>query len=244
MKINLERLFLRANTHFVGNAGLGAVVGGLALHIVSDLFTRKVLQVPIAASVITSELDAAVYPLLGSGALAAYFGRPKTVAADPKPAAEPDAIRAIQQSIADRAAAATPVPSSAPASAASLVGADVPRPSQIFAAALLHVAGTAGGRSLVMATIQGKIADAIVSFYDANEPALLALITSKNISVVAWVENAAAALLAKNPMLALVLGGEVKSLAPTIIAFFGSEEAAAVAALDALLHAEATKLGG
>ncbi|MBD5605277.1 MAG: hypothetical protein IAI48_09330 [Candidatus Eremiobacteraeota bacterium] len=238
MKINVGAFFRHdVNTHFVANSGLTVAAIAGAVHIGADLMTRGILHVPLAVAVTFGDLDTMSREGGLFGTILAYFGRPKTIPADPKPPDAPsNPIVAISQAFEKRAQADA---------AASPVGADVPRPSLLLAAALHHVAGLTGGSALTMATtIQGKVADAIVAFYDANQPALLALITSKNVTVVDWVENAAAALLAKNPMLALVLGGEVKSLAPQIITFFGSEEAAAVAALDAILHAEATKLGG
>jgi hypothetical protein len=113
------------------------------------------------------------------------------------------------------------------------VAADVPRSSALPADVTSFNAGTAGGS-----------APAIVGYYDANKGALATLLASKNVLVVNLVENAAQALVAKNPMLGLIFGGEIKALAPELVTFLGGEETAGIAALDALLHAEAAKLGG
>jgi hypothetical protein len=122
------------------------------------------------------------------------------------------------------------------------VAADVPRSSALPADVTSFNAGTAGGSAPM--SFEGQLADAIVGYYDANKGALATLLASKNVLVVNLVENAAQALVAKNPMLGLIFGGEIKALAPELVTFLGGEETAGIAALDALLHAEAAKLGG
>ena len=93
-------------------------------------------------------------------------------------------------------------------------------------------------------SLQGQIADAFVSLYESNRTGLTALIKSKNVTIVAFVESAAEQLVAKNPMLQLVFQGEIKGAGPQLIAYLGSEENAAYAALDASLRSEAKTLGG
>ncbi len=179
MKIDFSKLFLRANTHRVANVGLGGLVTAGAVHIAAAIAGRHDAQgvVPVALSA----LDSITLPFaMGSGAVA-YLGRPSTIAAVPSAeamdaiakspvataeveaiaeAAKPsDAIPKGSQLITGRSDS-PPAPSARSGGAiapASLVGADVPRPSpHAHAAAMLaHVLpALAGGRALTMTLFQ------------------------------------------------------------------------------------------
>jgi len=90
----------------------------------------------------------------------------------------------------------------------------------------------------------GQLADAVVAYYVSEEGALTAYLSTKNQTVGDFLVQAADKLVANVPVLGPLIANALKNGEPQLIAYFGSEEKLAVAALGALLQQEAKALGG
>jgi len=95
-----------------------------------------------------------------------------------------------------------------------------------------------------MATFEGQVLDALFTYAQNNEQAVLALIAQQNINVADFVETAATNAIAKNPVLQMIFGGVIKQIVPQLIAALGSEEKALYDLGLAALKTEAAKVGG
>jgi len=75
MNALLARL-VALNTHFTANAGIGGVLGAIAIQTAAKVTAGK----PGVTSFVLGQLDAYVAtPLLVAGAAGAYVGKPKTI---------------------------------------------------------------------------------------------------------------------------------------------------------------------
>ena len=81
---SLSSLFLSANTHFVGNAGLGTCLGAIVVHVAAKVLDPHGNGQGLAQVALTTLDTYAAAPVLATGSIAAYFGRPKTVPAVPQ----------------------------------------------------------------------------------------------------------------------------------------------------------------
>ncbi len=95
-----------------------------------------------------------------------------------------------------------------------------------------------------MATIQGELLDAVVSYLQTNETGFLSLLKAQNTNVATFVENAAITLVSKVPIIGSIIAQAITGAGPQLVAFLGTEEQAAYAAVLALLQSEAKTLGG
>jgi hypothetical protein len=93
-------------------------------------------------------------------------------------------------------------------------------------------------------TIWGAALDLIEQQLQANGPAILAELSSQNTNISTAIETFLLNIVAKNPFLSGILGGMIKGLGPQIVAALGSEEAAALAWVEAELKALAAAQGG
>ena len=77
---------LRAlNTHGVANSGLLGIAAGLLVHLGAQLVAGHHWSPPAIVQLALTDVDPLTMPLIAPSALAAYFGRPKTVPATPPP---------------------------------------------------------------------------------------------------------------------------------------------------------------
>ena len=95
-----------------------------------------------------------------------------------------------------------------------------------------------------MATFEGQVLDALLTYAQNNEQTVLTLIAQQNINVADFVETAATNAIAKNPVLQMIFGGVIKQIVPQLIAALGSEEKALYDLGLAALKTEAAKVGG
>ena len=93
-------------------------------------------------------------------------------------------------------------------------------------------------------TWEGIILDALIAFYQSNQPALAALIATGNVTIETFAEDGLNSLVAKEPILKMILGGEIAALPSQLGPFLTKEEGYAEAALLAYLQSLAVKYGG
>jgi hypothetical protein len=94
-----------------------------------------------------------------------------------------------------------------------------------------------------VASIEGQILSAISAAISQNQSAITAAAREANVVVSNEIEALASAIVAKNPILNIVLGGVISGLGPQIVAALGGEEQALITLVQSWLAKEIAAAG-